>query len=424
MENTKKLTTEAYKGVRDFYPEDLAIRNYLFSSWRKTALSFGFEEYDASVLEPADLYRSKGADNAEIIDEQSYTFTDRGEREVTLRPEMTPTVARMVAHKKRELKFPLRWFSIPNLFRYERPQRGRLREHWQLNCDIFGSEEFVSDIEIISLAHQIFLDLGATEDMFTIIINDRKEMEEIFANLGISSPDQIAEITKLNDRKKKISVEDYKTQLLKIVKSEDLVKRITEIVENKNDNNYLLETLKGLGINNAVLDRSLARGFSYYTGVIFEIIDTSPENKRSFLGGGRFDNLTKLFSDEPIVGVGFGMGDVAMVDFLKTHKLLPEKFSEHSPLVSIIPLEESLNLATHDLAQKFRKRGIKTMVDFGKRKLAKKIQSIVEKKIPYVIIFGEDELKTQKLKLKNLSSGVEKEGSLEEILVTLIAENS
>ena len=140
----KKLKTESYKGVRDFYPEDMAIQRYIFDTWSKTAESFGYERYDASILEPSDLYKSKGAENAEIINDQSYTFIDRGERDVTLRPEMTPTVARMVAGKKRELKFPLRWYSIPNLFRYERPQRGRLREHWQLNCDLFGGNDYIA----------------------------------------------------------------------------------------------------------------------------------------------------------------------------------------------------------------------------------------------------------------------------------------
>lgn len=424
MEKENSLSTEAYKGVRDFYPNDLAVRNYLFNSWRKTARSFGFEEYDASVLEPANLYKSKGADNAEIINEQSYTFTDRGNREVTLRPEMTPTVARMVVKKERELKFPLRWFSIPNLFRYERPQRGRLREHWQLNCDIFGSEDFISDIEIISLAYQIFIDLGATPEMFTILINDRKEMEDIFVNFGLSSSEKITEITKLNDRKNKISFEDYQKQLQEITESEILTKKITELVENKNESNSLLKALNNLGINNVILDRSLARGFSYYTGAIFEIIDTSPENKRSFLGGGRFDNLVNLFSKNPIAGVGFGMGDVAMVDFLKTHNLLPEKILSNSPLLSIIPIDESFNTTAHALAQNFRKRGINTVLDFGKRKLAKKIQTAAEKNILYVIIFGEDEQKSQKLKLKNLSTGVEEEGSLEKILLTLITKNS
>ena len=163
---SEPLSTQSYKGVRDFYPADMAIQQYIFDTWSETAERFGFERYDASVLEPSALYKAKGAENAEMVNEQTYTFTDRGEREVTLRPAMTPTVARIVAVKWGELarKRPLRWYSIPNLFRYERAQRGRLREHWQLNADIFGATNFEIDVEIIQLAHQIFLDFGIAFD--------------------------------------------------------------------------------------------------------------------------------------------------------------------------------------------------------------------------------------------------------------------
>jgi Histidyl-tRNA synthetase len=169
----KKLSTQPYKGVRDFYPEDMAVQQYLFDIWVRTAESFGFQRYDASVLEPAELYQAKGAVNEELVSEQTYTFTDRGEREVTLRPEMTPTVARMIAARAKELAWPVRWYSIPNLFRYERMQRGRLREHWQLNCDIFGVRDTATDVEIIALAYEILMNFGATDKMFTIHINDR-----------------------------------------------------------------------------------------------------------------------------------------------------------------------------------------------------------------------------------------------------------
>ena len=148
--NTNKVSTESYKGVRDFYPEDMAIQNYIFSIWKKTAESFGYSEYSASILEPTELYKAKSGD--EIVNEQTYSFKDRGERDVTLRPEMTPTVARMVAAKRKELKFPLRWYSIPNLFRYEKTQRGRQREFFQFNADIFGIENIQADVEMIALA--------------------------------------------------------------------------------------------------------------------------------------------------------------------------------------------------------------------------------------------------------------------------------
>ena len=167
----KKLSLEPYKGTRDFYPRDQFIQNYIFGVWRRVAQKYGYVEYGASILEETDLYRDKTGE--EIVNEQTYSFTDRGGRDVTIRPEMTPTVARMVAQKRKELTFPLRWFSIPNLFRYERPQRGRLREHWQLNCDIFGVDSIEADVEIISLAYDMMKAFGANDENFKIKINSK-----------------------------------------------------------------------------------------------------------------------------------------------------------------------------------------------------------------------------------------------------------
>ncbi len=164
------LDTSSYKGVRDFYPEDMKVQNYIFDTWRKVAEKFGYTEYGASILEPTELYTEKSG--AEIINEQTFTFTDRGDRSVTLRPEMTPTLARMVAARRRNLKFPLRWYSIPNLFRYERPQRGRKREHWQLNCDLLGVEGLEGDKEVIKLACAVLKEFGAKDSDFEVRVNN------------------------------------------------------------------------------------------------------------------------------------------------------------------------------------------------------------------------------------------------------------
>ena len=187
----EKLSTEPYKGVRDFYPDDMRVQQHIFDTWSRTAESFGFERYDASVLEPSELYKSKGAENEEMVNEQTYTFLDRGEREVTLRPEMTPTVARMIAGRHKELAFPARWYSIPNLFRYERTQRGRVREHWQLNCDIFGSDDIAADVEIIALAYQSLINFGADPSLFVMSVNDRREMMDFYNSLGICDDDSV-----------------------------------------------------------------------------------------------------------------------------------------------------------------------------------------------------------------------------------------
>jgi histidyl-tRNA synthetase len=432
----KKLKTESYKGVRDFYPEDMAIQRYIFDTWSKTAESFGYERYDASILEPSDLYKSKGAENAEIINDQSYTFIDRGEREVTLRPEMTPTIARMVAGKKRELKFPLRWYSIPNLFRYERPQRGRLREHWQLNCDLFGSDDYTADIEIIALAYQTLIDFGATPDMFEIRVNNRNLPVEIIRKAaktcGVrTSSEQERDILRVFDRYHKISNSEFEKNITEIIGS-DTSDIILQTLGAKNDHKSIFKSceafsdlvniIAGLGKLNieAKSDSFLTRGFDYYTGTVFEIFDKSGENNRSLLGGGRYDNLTSMFDDEPISGVGFGMGDVTMRDFLETHKLLPSHLQTTAPTLTIIPVEPTLNLEAQKIAQIFRTRDIRVATDIGTKKLGKKITDAVEKGVVYAIIVGEDEIKSNSFTLKNLEHNSEENGNIDELSTIII----
>jgi histidyl-tRNA synthetase len=418
----KKLSTDSYKGVRDFYPEDMAIQRYIFQTWAKTAESFGFERYDASILEPSELYKAKGAENEEMVNEQTYTFIDRGEREVTLRPEMTPTVARMVAGQRRELTFPLRWYSIPNLFRYERPQRGRLREHWQLNCDIFGADDIAADVEIIALAYQTLLDFGATPEMFEIRLNSRQEMASLYSEIGITDTDLIAAITRLNDRKKKISVDEYRTSLVDIVKNEVLTESVIAIVEDTNGTNPVLEELHKLNITNVHINRTIARGFDYYTGMVFEVFDTSPENNRSMMGGGRYDNLTTLFGDDTISGVGFGMGDIIMRDFLETHKLIPEHIRSTAPHVMVIPMEAEQNLYAEQVAMHIRKAGHKVSTDIGTRKIGKKIGSASDKGCKFIIVIGQNEMESGNLTVKHLQSGKEQTGQLDELMNSLDVE--
>jgi histidyl-tRNA synthetase len=409
------LSTDSYKGVRDFYPEDMAIQRYIFDMWSRTAESFGFERYDASILEPSDLYRAKGAENAEMVNEQTYTFTDRGDREVTLRPEMTPSVARMVAKKARALSYPLRWYSIPNLFRYERPQKGRLREHWQLNCDIFGATDFSADVEIIALAHQTLIDMGATPDMFEIRINDRQLMHRLYVALGVNKED-IPAITRLNDRKNKIDRTQYRDELLKIVSDETLVEEVIIMLEKSDEQTDVVAGLSELGISNVVFDKSLARGFDYYTGTIFEIFDISGENNRALLGGGRYDNLTSMFGGDPISGIGFGMGDVTMRDFLETHKLLPETIQQTAADVVVIPQSATENLSAQTTSHQIRQVGISVSTDIGTQKVSKRISNANDRGAKFIIVIGENEVDTGQITVKNLNSGEEKSGKLAELM--------
>lgn len=413
----KKLSTDPYKGVRDFYPEDMAVQQYIFDTWSYTAELFGYERYDASVLEPAALYKAKGAENEELVSEQTYTFTDRGDREVTLRPEMTPTVARMIAGKRRELSFPVRWYSIPNLFRYERAQRGRLREHWQLNCDIFlttqagGADDISADVEIIALAHRLLLNFGATEDMFEIRINNRAWLNAHLAEQDING-DAATEMIALLDRKEKI--DNFAEEAEKIAGKPFI---LPDNTPDNSDIATVIDGLKELGITNVRFSPSTVRGFNYYTGTVFEFFDTSEENRRALLGGGRYDNLTELFGGDKISGIGFGMGDVTMRDFLETHNLLTADST--APDVVVIPMEDSLNLEAQKIAQAFREAEIATTVDIGTKKLGKKIATAGERMVNYALILGEDELKSGIYTLKNLQTEEEQSGTLDELIQSL-----
>jgi histidyl-tRNA synthetase len=330
---------------------------------------------------------------------------------------MTPTVARMVAGKRRELSFPVRWYSIPNLFRYERPQRGRLREHWQLNCDIFGATDYTADVEIIALAAQLILNFGADASLFEIRVNDRTEMRVKYSEYGIEDREKQDEITRLNDRFYKISAEEYKAALSTIVGNDDAVAKIYTLVSggDSSDANKVVDGLRELGITNVKIDRSIARGFNYYTGTIFEIFDVSGENSRAMLGGGRYDNLTEMFGGEAISGIGFGMGDVTMRDFLETHNLLTSNIT--APDLMVIPMEAEQNLTAQKIARQFREEAaLNVATDISTKKLGKKIGDASDKLVNYVLVVGADEITNNSYTLKNLNEEMSITGTIEHIL--------
>lgn len=408
-----KLSTEPYKGTRDFYPEDIAVRSHIFRVWRQVTERFGYSEYDASLLEDSALYRAKTGD--EIVNEQTYSFTDRGGRDVTIRPEMTPTVARMVARKRRELPFPLRWYSIPNLFRYERPQRGRLREHWQLNADIFGIDSLEADAEIVAVSFEIMRALGAKPKDFKIRLNNRRLVNAILSDhlsLGAAAAHAAG---KLIDRKEKMEAKEFAKKLEEIVDKKqakeligilDVASPVKLPAALKKAKGYeelsrLMELLQARGVANAVFDPSLMRGFDYYTGTVFEVFDTDPENSRSIFGGGRYDDLVGIFGVEKVSGVGFGLGDVTTRDFLETHKLLPEYMS--AVKVYVCTLGEETYGYADQVAADLRAGGWNTAVDYTGRKLPAQIKTAEKQAVPFIVAIGKEEMRTGELKVKDLA---------------------
>ena len=403
---SEKLSTDPYKGVRDFYPEDMAIQRYIFDTWAHVAESYGFERYDASVLEPAELYRAKTGE--EIVNEQTYTFKDRGDREVTLRPEMTPTVARMVAARRRELSFPLRWYSIPNLFRYERTQRGRLREHWQLNCDIFGVDNAAADAEIIDIADRILKNFGAKSEDFVIYINDRQMLNSYFASLNLSK-EQTHQMYKLLDRRDKITT--FADEAMAIIGRAFDEKELESLISERLS--ACIAILNKLGIY-PQFKPSVVRGFDYYDGIVFEIFDTSPDNNRSLFGGGRYNNLTALFGGDPIPAVGFGMGDVTMRDFLATHGLLPDLIV--GPRIMLLTASPGVTDEARNTREQILAQGVNVALDISGKKLKDQITQAAKRKVPYIIVVGEDEVATNKFTLRNMTSGQEVSGSIPELI--------
>lgn len=413
----RRIGTEPYKGVRDFYPEDLYVEQYLFETMCDVVEHFGYEEYSASVLEPAELYEAKTSE--EIVNEQTYTFEDRGGRRVTLRPEMTPTVARLVAARRRTLAFPLRWYSIPNVFRYERPQRGRLREHWQLNCDLFGVAALEGDIEVILLAYELMRAFGANEADFEIRINHRAVIPETLALLaaeaGLTFPaDKQEALIRLMDRKDKLSAGTYAEELRTLLGdtlgtavlrsyTPARVRRYVQSTRAGNELLTLLDTLERRGITNITHDPFLMRGFDYYTGIIFEFFDTNPANKRSLFGGGRYDRLLELFGHDPIPTVGFGMGDVTLRDFLETHGLLPDYVSPTDLYIAVAG-EASLAFAAQ-LAQRLRRRDLTVAVDLSNRRVGEQLKTAVRKHIPFCLTAGPNEEASGMYQLKHLPTG-------------------
>lgn len=409
---------DSYKGVRDFYPEDERTQRFLFGVLEKVTESYGYEPYNASILEPTELYTTKTSE--EIINEQTYTFTDRGGRSVTLRPEMTPTVARMVAKKQRELGYPLRWYSIPNCFRYERPQKGRGREFWQLNVDLFGSESHAADAEVVELAYAILKEYGATDDMFTIKVADRNLLETAFDAVGMDVEGKRA-YRRLLDKKRKMTEEDFKKEALSITKADPLAlieSGDDSVTEAKSAVIDLVTTLQARGVTNVSFDPSIVRGFDYYSGMVFEVFDTSEENTRSMFGGGRYDYLIEEYGGTHLPAVGFGMGDITLRDFLESHSLLPtHRATADVYLAPATPEDMERSAAT---AQFLRQKGVKVALGMKHEKIADHLKAARKLSIPFFAVYGKAEAESGSVSVKETGTNISHTVTLQDVPRTIL----
>jgi histidyl-tRNA synthetase len=324
----------ALPGFRDFYPEELALRAHIFSVWRQVATRYGFEEYDGPPLETLELYTAKSGD--EIVG-QLYNFTDKGDRQVALRPEMTPTLARMVAARANGLKKPIRWFSLPQLFRYERQQRGRLREHFQLNCDLIGEAGPLADAEIIALAIDVMRGFGLTEKDVRVRLSDRRVLTALLKRAGATDAN-IPLAYQAIDKMERMKREDLvallapafdaatidKVLAVPTLKGMDAVlKALGPDAAAADPLVQVVRALEGMGLGAYVdVDLTIVRGLAYYTGTVFELFDAG-RTLRAICGGGRYDNLTGAVGGVELPAVGFGMGDVVLGELLKEKGKLP-----------------------------------------------------------------------------------------------------
>lgn len=416
------LSTQPVKGFRDIYPEDMVIRNWLFGKMKETAKLFGYQEYDGPILESLDLYAAKSGE--ELVKQQTFLMTDRGGRDVAMRPELTPSLARMVAAKQQQLTYPLRWFSIGPRFRYEAPQRGRGREFYQFDCDLIGSNTPESDAEIIAIAATLLKNLLLTPEEVVIKVNSRKMLQHKLSLLDIP-PSDTNKIIRAIDKKDKMADEKWSDYLKDQGLTKDQIKNLKKILTDRDvsfESEELTEvfsTLKDLGVSEYVeYDPTIVRGLDYYTGVVFEARDRN-RKFRAILGGGRYDNLVELFGAQPLSGIGFACGDMVLLEVLKEYNLIPDASKLHatSTRILISIFDESTVRASIKLARAFREQGIPTELysDYNV-KLDKQIKYADKRGIPYVLLLGPDEVARNVVTIKDLKTGQQDQLSMDEAL--------
>ena len=417
--------TQGVRGTRDFYPEDMRLRNWLFDNFIAASLLHGFEEYDAPVLEHEELYTRK---QGEEITKQLYNFHDKGERKVALRPEMTPSLARMVMAKAGSLPMPIKWFSIPQCWRYERTQRGRGREHYQWNVDIWGTTEISADAELVSVIVTFFEELGLTSDDIVIRISSRKVLEEVLGSLGVKG-DLFAQTCIVVDKMDKLSSEVIKEQLSELGHSDEVISKIQSVLGIKDmeslkksldkkssaisELNTLFDLIDSYGMSEWVeFDASIVRGLAYYTGSVFEAHDR--EGKfRAICGGGRYDNLLSTLGGKDLPATGFGFGDMVIMELLSEKGLIPELISGVDDIV--LPLSQDLRDIAVRVAASLRlaNRTVDLVLEDKKIKWAfKHAERIGARRL---VLLAPDEWSRKMIKVKDLETGEEKEVSLKDL---------
>ncbi|HJP60671.1 MAG TPA: histidine--tRNA ligase [Gemmatimonadaceae bacterium] len=423
----------ALPGFRDFYPEQLATRNYLIGIWREVARRYGFVEYDGPPLEPLELYTKKSGD--EIVG-QLYAFTDKGDRKVALRPEMTPSLARMVAAKANAMRKPIRWFSIPQLFRYERQQKGRLREHFQLNVDIIGEASVAADAELLAVAIDIMRATGLTSNDVRARVSDRRLLTAILQEVGVKAPALpavFAAIDKLGREPRDVTREKVE----KVVAEKTAVQGIERVLERSTDLNALagefrnsrsvmesitrlreyMHFLDALGVGDWIdFDLSIVRGLAYYTGIVFELFDAKGEF-RAICGGGRYDDLLSSIGGVDLPALGFGMGDVVLTELLRARDVLPTATLAAEYWVAAD--DDSMLPDVMKVAGRLREKAHSVEYALKSQTLARQLKTASTAGVQNVVLLRRDDFANGKVTVKKLADGSEQSLALDTFLNSL-----
>ncbi len=411
-----KLLTTPYKGTADTYPQDMLVKKYIFDTWTSVAKKFGFEEYDTPLLEETALYVAKSGD--EIASTQLYNFTDKGGREIAIRPEMTPSLARMIAAKKNELTLPLKWFNIGKYYRYEKPQKGRRREFVQLNVDIFGIPTLEAELEIFQYILAVMEEFKAPKETYELRVNNRYLLNYLFEDVLKLPDEKKGKVGRAIDNYTKLGKEAFVEYLKELELTDKQVSQVLEFLTwTLEDLKKIAEKFQGaaqlldlfakaeeLGLKNIRFEPSIMRGLLYYTGTVVEMFDIgSQDNPRALLGGGRYDDLLSIFGEEKLPAFGFAWGDVILEDYLRTYNLLP---SVQTDTKVFLPLfDASIYTYIQNIAKELRANDINTETQLTAIKFGNQLKYASKKNIPWVMIIGEDEINAKKVQLKNMVTG-------------------
>jgi len=397
------------KGTRDFYPREMAIRTWLYDKIRQVSESYGYQEYEGPLLETVELYAAKSGE--ELVKEQSFVFPDRSGNLITLRPELTPTLVRMVAQRQGQLAFPLRWWSFGPFWRYERPQKGRSREFFQWNIDLIGEASPEADAEIVAVMASFFEATGLTPTEVAILVNNRRLMDRELGKIGLTEA-QRPEAFRLIDRRDKLTPEEWCDYALELGLSPRQFDQLLALLENlelwkgSEELARFFEVIAALGVDDYVkYDPQIIRGLDYYTGTVYEGRATTPRLRRALSGGGRYDNLLADVGGDPLPGTGYAMGDVVITLLLEDTDNLPKDLDVSPAPVLVTVFDESLLLASYKLAADLRAAGLNASCYPAPAKLSKQFKYADRIGARLALVLGPDEKSQGQVTVKNLLAG-------------------